>query len=314
MLSLIMNHYGLFIKLMGRCVPINLLSVLENWFEFSVTCVKWGSVFSRSFSLACGVRQGGVLSPHLFALYIDSVVQRVRASNVGCYYKLTCVSILLYADDILLIAPSITSLQQLLLVCEAELNSVDMSINVRKSTCMRVGPRFNNICSHIITSDGRKLLWSNEIRYLGVILKSARQYSCSFGHAKRSFYRAFNAVFGKVGRVASEAVTVELLKTKCLPVLYYGLEACPLNKSDVKSLDYVLYSSFSKIFCTNCKDIINDCMVYFGCHSIDTVLQKRRAKFLTQYALSENSVCKLFKHSALHELDAMHIAHAIPLN
>jgi len=75
-----------------------------------------------------------VLSPHLFALYIDNVVDRVKASNVGCYYKLTCVSVLLYANDILLLAPSITALQQLIFVCENELRWLDMTIiNVRKS-------------------------------------------------------------------------------------------------------------------------------------------------------------------------------------
>jgi len=42
----------------------------------------------------------------------------------------------------------------------------------------------------------------------------------------KSFYRSFNAVFGKVGRDASENVVVELLKTKCLSILSYGFEAC----------------------------------------------------------------------------------------
>jgi len=43
--------------------------------------------------------------------------------------------------------------------------------------------------------------------------------------AKRSFYRAANAIFGKIGRLASEEVKLHLLKTKCVPVLLYGLEA-----------------------------------------------------------------------------------------
>ena len=57
---------------------------------------------------------------------------------------------------------------------------------------------------------------------------------------KKSYYRAFNAVFGKLGRVASENVVVELLKTKCLPVLLYGLEACPPTKTQFKSLNYAI--------------------------------------------------------------------------
>ena len=55
-------------------------------------------------------------------------------------------------------------------------------------------------------------------------------------------------MFGKVGRVASENVVVELLKTKCLPVLLYGLEACPLTKTQFKSLNYAISSiAFKKI-------------------------------------------------------------------
>jgi len=62
--------------------------------------VKWGLVYSDYFSLACGVPQGGVLSPCLFAIFIDSVVDRVTKSGLGCYFNMTCFSILLYADDI----------------------------------------------------------------------------------------------------------------------------------------------------------------------------------------------------------------------
>jgi len=80
-----MNHHGLFIKVMDRIIPVNLLSLLENWFSSGATCVKWGSVVSRFVELSCGVRQGGVLSPHLFSIYIDSVVKKVSDSKIGCY-------------------------------------------------------------------------------------------------------------------------------------------------------------------------------------------------------------------------------------
>jgi len=73
---------------------------------------------------------------------------------------------------------------------------------------------------------------------------------CCLDNAKRSFYRAFNAVFGKVANAASESVVIELLKTKCLPTLYYGLEACPISEKQYKSLNYVLHSSFRKFYLT----------------------------------------------------------------
>jgi len=68
-----------------------------------------------------GIRQGGVLSPYLFALYIDSIVDRVRSHGLGCCITAVSVIVFLYADDILLLAPSLSCLQQLMHICELEL-------------------------------------------------------------------------------------------------------------------------------------------------------------------------------------------------
>ena len=54
---------------------------------------------------AIGTRQGGVLSSFLFAIFIDSVVDKVRATNAGCYLSSVCMSIILYAHEILLMCP-----------------------------------------------------------------------------------------------------------------------------------------------------------------------------------------------------------------
>ena len=59
-----MNHYGLYTKLMDRMIPNCLLSLIEHWFSICATCVRFGGYLSDFFYLKCGVRQGGVLSPH----------------------------------------------------------------------------------------------------------------------------------------------------------------------------------------------------------------------------------------------------------
>jgi len=69
----------------------------------------------------------------------------------------------------------------------------------------------------------------DEIRYLGVYIVRATKFKCSTDHAKRSFYRAANNIFGKIGIIASEEVILQLIKSKCVPVLLYGLEVCALN-------------------------------------------------------------------------------------
>jgi len=113
-----MNHYALFVKLMERKLPSELLVILEMWFNNSVSCVKWNNHFSNFYCLSAGVRQGGVLSPHLFAVFMDDIVEKIKRANLGCYFSLFCTCIILYADDIVLLAPTVSGLQQLLHVCE----------------------------------------------------------------------------------------------------------------------------------------------------------------------------------------------------
>ena len=117
------NHKGLFTKLMKRHIPTELLELLENWLLVSSTCVKWGDSWSCVFMVSSGVRQGSVLSPLLFAVYVDDI-GKLHNSRVGKF-------VVLYADDILLLAPSVTVLQELLRACEHELEATDMSINAK---------------------------------------------------------------------------------------------------------------------------------------------------------------------------------------
>jgi len=80
-------------------------------------------------------------------------------------------------------------------------------INYKKSCCLRIGPRRNVWCANITSLTGQVLLWTNVIGYFGIFIVQSRTFKCSIDEAKRSFYRAANAIFGKIGRFAFEEVT-----------------------------------------------------------------------------------------------------------
>ena len=84
-------------------------------------------------------------------------------------------------------------------------------------------PRCDKHCKNICTSGGHFIPWVDDMRYLGLFIVQSRTFKSSLDHAKRSFYRAANGIFGSIGRMASEEVILELIKTKCLPILLYGL-------------------------------------------------------------------------------------------
>jgi len=58
-----------------------------------------------------------------------------------------------------------------------------MSLNAKKSTCIRIGPRFNANCCNIATIDGRELVWTNVVRYLGIFILSKSRFKCSLDKA-----------------------------------------------------------------------------------------------------------------------------------
>ena len=113
---------------------------------------------------------------------------------IGCHLGFSWVNIILYADDILLLAPSISSLQSFLYICESDLDSIDMIINASKSNCLRIGPCWNcDVTSvKLATRNGASIEWSNGCRYLGIFVTSGATFKCKFDAAKAQFYRSIN--------------------------------------------------------------------------------------------------------------------------
>jgi Reverse transcriptase (RNA-dependent DNA polymerase) len=107
------------------------ITVLENWYNCCWIEVKWINSTSEFSKIDCGVRQASsVLSPYLFAIYLNDIDSKLPHDKRRF--------IVLYADDILLLHPSVSGLQSLLKTCEKELEWLDTSINVKKSCCMRI--------------------------------------------------------------------------------------------------------------------------------------------------------------------------------
>ena len=128
---------------------------------------------------------------------------------------------------------------------------LNMRINVQKSVCMCFWQRFYIQCANffLITDIGDELKWVTECWYLGVYLVSLRRFKCSWNNAKCTFYRAFNAIFCRcLGRSALSEVVLHLVRSKCIPVLRYSLNACPINATDFRTPQHPTSNMRMKMF------------------------------------------------------------------
>ena len=108
----------IFSKLLQRGVPAIVIRVLIFVYQEQKAWVKWGQSRSRSFGLVNGTRQGSVLSPALFSVYMDDLIVKLRRSGVGCNLGNVFCGVVGYADDILLLAPSRSAMETMLSICE----------------------------------------------------------------------------------------------------------------------------------------------------------------------------------------------------
>ena len=108
----------LFQKLLERNLPPVVLRVLVYVYQDQYAWVKWGNERSRVFKIQNGTRQGSVLSPALFSVYVDDLLLLLRQSGVGCYVGGVFAGAVGYADDLLLLAPSRDGMQKMLGICE----------------------------------------------------------------------------------------------------------------------------------------------------------------------------------------------------
>ena len=114
----------------------------------------------------------------------------LSTSMILVNYVLRSPAVILFCMQMTLISPSVTKLESLLHCCEHELAWLDVTINFRKSCCLRIGPRCDIECCAITSLSGVNLSWVTELRYLGVYIVKWRILKCLLDAAERGFYCA----------------------------------------------------------------------------------------------------------------------------
>ena len=239
-------HSGLFIKLMDRNTPMVFLRIIVSWYNGLLCRVKWDGQYSQWFCVTAGVRQGGVLSPDFYNIYVDRLISILKSSGVGCYLLNVFAAALFYADDMAILSPSIKGLQHLLDLCGSYCQEWDICLNTKKSKNMYFGKKAE--INFRLTLNGTAVEWTQEWNYLGVTLRQGKFFDCAVKNTVKKFYRALNAILRVEGR-SDEMILLQLLESHCVPILTYAIETIHVSNRDEKRSLRVAYNSiFRRLF------------------------------------------------------------------
>ena len=173
--------------------------------------VKWSNEVSRSFRVPLGIKQGGINSPDFFGCYIDDIATLLRNAQIGCHIFGMFLAILLFADDICLLAPTRNALDKMIQTCAAYCSEYGLTFNAKKSKIVIFSKKnidHDNLCPILL--NGRPVEYTDTITYLGTTIVNRKGFTFSSVTDLKKFYRASNAILRAV-RKPSEEVIMQLI-------------------------------------------------------------------------------------------------------
>ena len=122
-------------------VPAIIVRVLAFCYTEQMAWVRWGrNTTSATFGISNGTRQGSVASPTFWSIYLDPMITALRKAGLGCHLAAggVFVGVVVYADDVVLLAPSRDAMQKMLNTCSEFASENNIKFSTSKSSVIYV--------------------------------------------------------------------------------------------------------------------------------------------------------------------------------
>lgn len=220
----------LFQLLYARGLPGTALRLLLDMYTRQRARTEWAGHYSEYFDVTNGIRQGGIVSPLLFTVYMDELLTRLQAAGIGCYVGKEYCGSFAYADDLTLLSPTGSGLQIMLNVCEEFSEEFGVKFNLTKTVCIKFGSPEHADSSAILY--GNILPWKHTVKHLGNMITSDLSEQVEITRKCCDFATRVNSVMGRFNTLAKQT-RADLMNTFCCA--FYGCEAWCLSDKALQS-------------------------------------------------------------------------------
>ena len=187
----------LYYRLLENNIDGKIYKAINALYSNNEAYVRLGTQNTDWFAVPNGVRQGDPLSTTLFSIYINSLVDHLKLLGIGIQINDELVCILLYADDIILLAPSEGELQTLILAMESWCHLWQMNVNILKTNIMHFRPKNRKCTDFSFSFRNQKIKIVSEYKYLGFYLHEYLNYEFNASKIADSGCRALGLVINK---------------------------------------------------------------------------------------------------------------------
>ena len=198
------------------------------------------------FYIKSGVSEGSINRPKFFNCVMDELLYAMEEHHLGCFVNGLYAGAFAYADDLLLLSSSMVMLQQMLDLCTSIGIVYNLSFNSKKSVMGVVGIHFGKLAS-CLTLYGTDIEWSERFTYLGITFLFCVNLCVDVTSRLQKFHAAVCTVL-KNKLAGFENVYVRLLVTKCMPILFYGMDSLTLSSNVLQTITKSWNMAFKWIY------------------------------------------------------------------
>jgi len=180
---------------------------------------------SEEFNILKGILQGDSLSPKLFTIFIDDVVERLeKAGTTAVGINNVSLHLLLYADDIIVLSNNLVDLNNKIDCIREYFVENDLKVNLGKTKIVTFRTNKRKVLYPAAEWGGERIELVNEYRYLGVLFNNKLDYTKIFEDFKNKAQRCEYQLRGIIwkAKINSPNVIIKLYNTLCNSVLLYS--------------------------------------------------------------------------------------------